>query len=927
MDNIWASDRFSETLTGAEPWELSIDYKQLHIFINGREICTGIDSVDSMTVTKGWFWSTLKLSTDNDGIVILKGISNWRCDRLHEKLTKALNDHKRDEAIQQTIESFDQILSPIKDWSSRIKRAFYECGNENRWITEEMIQQFIQTKPEGDSINGFDLDELLNDPQIQEKLREQPVYTQNSIKLWQSDIRLVISTVNKKHMTKEMEQCQDFFRKVDKDPLSGEQIEAVVCFDNRVKVIAAAGSGKTSTIIAKTGYALKRNLVRPDQILILAFNDASAKELQSRVQERLAPLGLAVDSVTVKTFHAFGIHVIGQATGKRPSLARWVEEDRDIEYMSEIVDELKTRSQSFRARWALFRMVFARDVPRFGTEGRNPEYWDPSSGKRGFKTLQGEVVKSESERLIADWLFFNGIEYKYEMPYEYDTADAEHGQYCPDFYYPKAGLYHEHFALDQHGNAPPEFTDYMEGVRWKRGVHPEYGTDLMETTSADIWSGRAFEILEEELTKRGVNLDPDPDRTPPEGTVIEDKALVRLFRSFLRHAKSNRLSDTNLRDNVKTELFDTFTYRHRMFLYLFNSIREEWERHLEANNAIDFEDMINRASDHIKDGDWEPPYALVMVDEFQDTSQARARLVRFLVSKPGRHLFAVGDDWQSINRFAGSDISVMTRFNDWFGFGTTIRLQRTYRCPQEICDVSSQFVLKNPHQINKEVVSYAESYKPAIEAFEVNNDKNITVAIKTYLEQLYEEIQKGNVARKKKRKIEVFVVGRYRHDKKLVPKDVPVEIKEEIEVRFSTVHGLKGLETDYVIIPRLITGRYGFPSNIEDDPVMQLVIPFEEEVEHAEERRLFYVAMTRPRRSVALLTVRGRCSPFLAELINDHEIKLQDITGNKNEDAKVCSECGKGTMVLRRGPYGEFYGCSRFPQCSYSYKVSRGNNL
>ena len=108
---------------------------------------------------------------------------------------------------------------------------------------------------------------------------------------------------------------------------------------------------------------------------------------------------------------------------------------------------------------------------------------------------------------------------------------------------------------------------------------------------------------------------------------------------------------------------------------------------------------------HLEAGRWDSPYELVMVDEMQDASHARARLARALVAEPGRYLFAVGDDWQSINRFAGADPSVMTDFTGWFGPGQTLRLEQTFRSPQSICDISSAFIQRNPHQLRKHVVS------------------------------------------------------------------------------------------------------------------------------------------------------------------------------------------------------------------------------
>jgi len=143
---------------------------------------------------------------------------------------------------------------------------------------------------------------------------------------------------------------------------------------------------------------------------------------------------------------------------------------------------------------------------------------------------------------VANWLFYNGVNYVYEAAYEVETADAQHRQYRPDFYLTDAKAYLEHWALDEHGEPPAEFVGYKEGVVWKRQLHAQHGTTLLKTTMADLWSGQAFRYLEAELTQRGLVLDPNPERPAPGRKPIENPRLARTFRSFLTHAKSNQLS-------------------------------------------------------------------------------------------------------------------------------------------------------------------------------------------------------------------------------------------------------------------------------------------------------------------------------------------------------------------------------------------------
>lgn len=166
-------------------------------------------------------------------------------------------------------------------------------------------------------------------------------------------------------------------------------------------------------MVAKAGYALHKGYFAPESILLLAFNSAAAAELRERIQTRLSPHGLPHESVTAKTFHAFGLDVIGQATGKRPSIAPWIESGTEMEALMGIVDRLKDADPIFRTTWDLFRVVFGQDLPPFGHEEEEKDSWDRESRREGFWTLNGETVRSRGELLIANWLFYNGVEYEY----------------------------------------------------------------------------------------------------------------------------------------------------------------------------------------------------------------------------------------------------------------------------------------------------------------------------------------------------------------------------------------------------------------------------------------------------------------------------------------------------------------------------------
>jgi len=893
----------------APEWNAWIDGEHLRLVVDGIQTVLGMAELRRVTIKRGILWSAIELLNDQQPI-FLRGMSHRSARSLKTVLEREIARHAEQVRIALLIARFDVEAREVTKWAREFFRASKAHQSAKGWLTREFALQQRAWKP----FPKFG--ELLNEPALQEHIDSQLGVVLESIDLWSSELLTYVSQWNEKHLESELLEHNDFFQHVEKQPLSDEQARAVVCFDNRVQVIAAAGSGKTSTMVAKAGYALGRQIVAPEKILLLAFNADAAAELKTRIRDRLLPLGLPADRVAAQTFHAFGLEVIGRATGIKPALAPWLGRGQDIDQVMRIVDELRDSSVAFRSSWDLFRVVLNRDLPEFGEEESDPQDWDAATKVTGFRTLRGELVRSQGERLIADWLYFNGVSYEYELSYQHPVADATHSQYRPDFYYPDIGVYHEHFALDADGLPPAEFEGYAEGVLWKRATHAQYGTSLIETTMAQIWDGSAFAQLAAMLESRGVALDPNPDRPVAGYRSIDNDQLARTFRSFLTHAKSNRLDNAALQARLADSPSDRFRFRHSIFLALFDAIRFEWERKLVDADQIDFEDMINLAADHLEDQTWISPYELVMVDELQDASPARARLVRALVKAPGRYLFGVGDDWQSINRFAGADLSVMTNFHTWFGPGETLRLERTFRAPQSICDVSSRFVQKNPAQLEKSVTSASPEFPPSITGFAARSDDKLAGAVVEHLARLNEDVRTGSIEAGRDGKVSVFVLGRYNQDSKYLPP----RRWSHLTVAFHTIHGSKGLEADYIVMPRVVKGSYGFPSKSMDDPVLLLAMPPGEEFRFAEERRLFYVALTRARRAVAIFTIEDRVSPFLVELAQEHGIQLERLSGVA-DPVVPCAVCKRGTMVVRRSKFGAFRGCSEYPTCRNTAKV------
>src|SRR5690348_8626829 len=341
-------------------------------------------------------------------------------------------------------------------WHAAVTQLLAGASTEQRWVSAETVDAVRAARPEPrllDRIRAAGCELSLTADQLE------------AVAFLDADLDSVVGGANEQIMASELSLRRSFFDTIEKTPLTEEQARAVVCFDNRVQVLAAAGSGKTSVMVARAAYAVSRGFVSPGRILLLAFNKAAATELQERVEARFAAAGIDSSGLRASTFHSFGLEVIGRATGTKPRLARWLDQGEDVAMVLRIADELRDASESFRRHWDLYRLVFA-NAPADLAESE-PDGYDHATRQTGYRTFAGEVVKSHSERLIANFLYLNGVDYVYERPYDVDVSDTTHSQYRPDFYYLDIDVWHEHWALDREGKPPPEFQSYAEGMAWK----------------------------------------------------------------------------------------------------------------------------------------------------------------------------------------------------------------------------------------------------------------------------------------------------------------------------------------------------------------------------------------------------------------------------------------------------------------------------
>ncbi len=779
----------------------------------------------------------------------------------------------------------------------------------------------------------------------------------------------------KTFIEEELAVMNDFFDKIESNPLSPEQRRAVITDEDATLVLAGAGSGKTTVIVSKAAYLIEKGIRSPSEILLMAFGRDAASEMAKRIQQHT---GASVKSLT---FHALGLEIIRKVEGVAPALAPHANDDAQLRVLLRqiLINDIARHPKLGRVLLKTFSEFYWPYKSEWDFKTRDEYYQYVEANE--LRTLKGELVKSFEELEIANWLYLNGIAYEYEPDYEYELPENDRRAYTPDFRLTESGVYIEHFGVRK-ANGPKgstflttaPFVDrkrYLEGMTWKRNIHNKYGTTLIETYSYERIEDRLTDALKEKLAPY-VTLKP----IPPEQvlyTLFEmgqvDK-FVQSLGTFLHHFKSSGMTIEQCR---KKCVGSEDASRSYAFMEIFEPLFNAYQRHL--GKRIDFEDMIIQAAEYVESGHYHSPYRHLIVDEFQDISTGRTRLLRAL---KGQHddarIFAVGDDWQSIYRFTGSDIHLMRNFGNEFG-GTfagsngvhcTVDLGRTFRSNDKIALPARRFVLQNPAQVEKKVLSASFCDTPKIKVMYYVRAQDGEV-LKTALE----EIGRNNTGH-----ASVLLLGRYHFIK---PNNL-AEIQQSnpnMFIRFMTVHASKGLEADHVVILHATTEKMGFPSEIVEDPFLNLVLPQPEHFKHAEERRLFYVALTRARKSVTILADQEKPSIFVRELIEQPEYEtiilseselavhrcsecggqmLAQVSKNEklyfacvhrylcghtllpcnvcskdipvrqsaNSDRLVCScgaeflacpECRDGWLVERVGKYGKFLGCVNYPEC------------
>lgn len=660
-----------------------------------------------------------------------------------------------------------------------------------------------------------------------------------------------------RHQKRELRRFKRFFDSVESQPLTELQRRSIILDERNNLVVAGAGTGKTSVIIAKTGYLIESGKCKPEDILLLAFNTEAARELAKKCKNRLGV------EIQASTFHALGYQIVSRIEQKVPTLSRLAQ---DQQFFSKFVSTVIVELLADEKAWKRTRAFLLGHLKPYKPESEFRTFSDYMSYIRGveLRALSGDLVKSFAELDIANFLYFNGVSFEYEKRYPHGSD-----RYQPDFYLNDYDIWVEHFGIDRKGNTAP-FIDrgkYHRQMEWKRGIHAKYNTKLLETYSWQKSEGSLTTQLNRLLKKEGVKHAP---RSQEQIYKALQEAgyttqLAVLIETFLSHYKSNQMTLADLAWRARSS---PNPVRAEAFKELFQFFVKRYQSELDGKTPreIDFNDMITSATKYVQAGKFDVPWKYIIVDEFQDISVGRYRLLEaMLKGRDDLKFFAVGDDWQSIYRFAGSDISIMSQFRKFFGSATIVKLDQTFRFNNRIASASGAFIQKNPNQIRKTLKTQVQCASPQVFLHWVDSTGRNGCADLEILENLLTRLKK----KVWQNTPSLLILSRYNHllpdhpALKSLGKKWPGQVMSPL-----TVHRSKGLEADYAIVKGLTANRYGFPTEIEDDPLLDLVLARPDKYPNAEERRLFYVALTRARHQVHLLADRIRPSPFALELLN-----------------------------------------------------------
>ena len=691
------------------------------------------------------------------------------------------------------------------------------------------------------------------------------------------------------------------------DNLNEKQKTSVLSESKRVLVLAGAGSGKTKTVIAKLLHLVIEKNVKPSAILAITFTKNAANEMIDRLivssdetntyetftqnkaitaiqkeAERRKRIQNEpwISNLTVKTFHSLCYKILRDngnpvfdnkfkliSDDKPDELDLKKEDVTTTEKPKDIIHKLliiACKDRKFILK--LKRYILDYYVDKVSVDKEMKTY--ANEGQRTYTTLKGETVKSKSERDIADWLYRHNIKYEYEK--EMNLKDFS---FKPDFFIPQANLFLEHISDKSYRMVDKE-KQFIEG-----------GRNCVITYESMMNNTNLFNLAMERIVMGKISAD------------ITDEVSLSFeeeFKSY--HNKIDEFLKTVMRlqtmikgegiepKDILNKSIENEHERVRVFYELAIPVIEEYKNYCTNKSYLDFDDLIiltiKLLNEHTEVRElYQNRFKYLMVDEFQDVNGLQVKLLDLLL-KPENQLFCVGDDWQSIYGFRGSNVDYIVNFETHYKDSELHKLDVNYRSTQTIVGASNEVIKHNKNQISKDV----KAFKQAPSKIQIYRAKKLDIdGVEFLVEKVRELYDKGMT------KDDILVL--FRRSKMFNPYFEALKANR-LFVSYKTIHASKGLEAKAVFILGLTEGNGGFPDIWLDDAIFRVVKDVKYDLLLEEERRLFYVAITRAKDELFLITELGNESSFVDEIPKQFYANNKPEFKSIVEELKSCIKCG-----------------------------------